>query len=147
MHGDRLDSVELSGDDKVFIRRVLKDIETAYKVLVSEVESKDLDIRDFFTIRYCIIVIVESIATIASRIAGRMGYVIEGYVESIKFLVKQGIIDSDLGDRLTRLARLRNLLVHRYWEIDDRRIVEEARSNGLEAIKRVLDVFSKLIEG
>ncbi|MDK2384226.1 MAG: DUF86 domain-containing protein [Candidatus Korarchaeota archaeon] len=36
---------------------------------------------------------------------------------------------------MARLASLRNMVIHRYWEVDDLRIYREARSGGLEAIR------------
>ena len=45
----------------------------------------------------------------------------------MKFLLRLNIVNSEIGEKLVKLARLRNLLVHRYWIIDDERILKEAR--------------------
>jgi uncharacterized protein YutE (UPF0331/DUF86 family) len=34
------------------------------------------------------------------------------------------VITADLTPRLKRMARFRNLLVHLYWKVDDRRVYE-----------------------
>ena len=39
----------------------------------------------------------------------------------------RGLLPQALANRLARAARLRNLLVHRYWEIDDERVHQSVR--------------------
>ena len=56
-------------------------------------------------------------------------------------------LDEDIVKSLVRLARLRNLIIHRYWEIDDSRIVAEVKGSGLEIIRRALDGIRRFIEG
>ncbi|MFH2110831.1 MAG: HepT-like ribonuclease domain-containing protein [Candidatus Bathyarchaeota archaeon] len=46
----------------------------------------------------------------------------EGYADCFKRLGERKAIAEELAGRLASAARLRNLLVHRYWEIDDRRV-------------------------
>lgn len=46
----------------------------------------------------------------------------EDYKEIFKVLEEEGIIDHVLSTKLQEMARFRNLLVHRYGEIDTRRI-------------------------
>ena len=43
-------------------------------------------------------------------------------------------------------ARLRNLLVHRYWVVDDSRVLKEARENSVETVREVLRNIRRLIE-
>ena len=86
-------------------------------------------------------------ATIASRIAEDHGAVIEGYVEAMKFLSRIRVVEPEVGEKLVKLARLRNLLVHRYWIVDDERIVREAKGNGIETIREAIRGIRRLIEG
>ena len=39
---------------------------------------------------------------------------------------------------MEKLTRLRNLIIHRYWEIDDSRIYRETKSNGLKIIEDLI---------
>ena len=142
-----MDDLSLTEDDRVFIKRVLNEAKKIFEILASKVALEKHTYEDLLVIRYSIIQIVETISIIATKIASRLGYVIEGYVEAMRFLVKQGIVDEELGEELVRLARLRNLLVHRYWEVDDYRVLREARSSGLKVIERVLNELQRLVEG
>ncbi|MFP3928978.1 MAG: type VII toxin-antitoxin system HepT family RNase toxin [Desulfobacteraceae bacterium] len=39
------------------------------------------------------------------------------------------VISAELSSRLRKMIRFRNILVHRYWEVDDSRILEYARKD------------------
>lgn len=52
------------------------------------------------------------------------------------------IIDKELSDKLRQMAKFRNILVHRYWEIDDQKILDYARNNLQD-----FDHFLKAIAG
>lgn len=47
---------------------------------------------------------------------------------------------------MAKLASLRNLIVHRYWTIDDLRIYKEAKQNGLEAVERFVKEATNYVE-
>jgi uncharacterized protein YutE (UPF0331/DUF86 family) len=51
------------------------------------------------------------------------------YAECFEGLESLGILDRSLTERLTRMARFRNLLIHRYWQIDPQRVLLYAREN------------------
>jgi len=137
----------LSIDDIVYIKKLLHEIDEALGVIEKVVRRKRLRINDKYALRYAIVEIVESLALISQRIARAMDYPLEGYIEAMKFYSKAHILDEDIVKGLVRLARLRNLIIHRYWEIDDNRIVAEARGSGLEVIRRALDGIRRFIEG
>ncbi len=65
----------------------------------------------------------------------------------MKFYYKAGIVDEYTANELIKLAKLRNLIVHRYREVDNNRVLEEARRGGIEVIRRVLDGIRRFIEG
>jgi Uncharacterized conserved protein, COG2445 len=51
------------------------------------------------------------------------------YAECFERLAAHGILDADLSSRLQAMARFRNLLLHRYWGGDDRRVLQIARND------------------
>lgn len=95
--------------------------------------------------RYSLIVAVEAAATICSHLAARAGRAPDSYPGCFEILGEVGVIDSDLCRRLVSMARFRNLLVHAYARIDDRRlyrIIEEDLGDlelYLQAVKNYLD--------
>jgi len=54
---------------------------------------------------------------------------------------KKGLISNELGEKLAAAARLRNLIIHRYWEIDDEKVYNEAKKGLRDFIE-----FADLIE-
>ncbi|MCD6248374.1 MAG: DUF86 domain-containing protein [Hadesarchaea archaeon] len=46
----------------------------------------------------------------------------EGYPDSFLRLGAKHVIPQELATKLASAARLRNLLVHRYWEIEDEKV-------------------------
>lgn len=48
----------------------------------------------------------------------------EEYAECFRLLHEAGIIPAALSERLQRMARFRNLLVHMYWKVDYNRVYD-----------------------
>jgi uncharacterized protein YutE (UPF0331/DUF86 family) len=53
----------------------------------------------------------------------------ETYADIFVQLKNIGVIDSSFCDRLVKMAKFRNRLVHLYWEIDKKKIYEIIRDN------------------
>ena len=72
--------------------------------------------------RYGLIVVVEAAAAICNHLCARLGRTPDSYPGCFATLGELRIVDADLAGRLAALARLRNLLVHGYARVDDRRL-------------------------
>ena len=57
-----------------------------------------------------------------------------------------GLVPRGLVERLARAARLRNLLVHRYWVVDDRRVYEAVQV-GLRDFEEYAGIVEGVVEG
>lgn len=62
----------------------------------------------------------------------------ESYADCFEKLCDGGIITDELAQRLIQMANFRNLLVHRYEIIDDKKVLKYARNN--------LDDFSDFLQ-
>lgn len=70
----------------------------------------------------------------------------EGYRDAFKKLALRGIIPRT-AEEMSKPATPRDIVVHRYWEVDDLRTYREVKSNGLESVRRFLrEVVSDLPE-
>ena len=58
-----------------------------------------------------------------------------GYVDVFKRLGEKRVLSLKVSEGMQRLARLCNLILRRYWEIDAKRFYEEARGSGLGIVK------------
>jgi len=88
------------------------------------------DSRNAFSVRYLIIQTVEAMTDICQHMLARTrGIPCDGYIDCIVKAGEHGIISVALAERLRRLAALRNILLHRYWSIDDARVYTETQAN------------------
>ncbi len=122
--------------DREYVEKLLSEIDEALeelKSLTSRSIPEVLGSRDLrYAMRFSIVLLVEALTDVAQHILVKC-FNIEprSYVDAMRKLVEVGIVRRELGDRLAALARLRNLIVHRYWEVDDLRIYNEARIGGI----------------
>ena len=85
-------------------------------------DFEELSVHERMSMRYLVIQIVEAAASVSVHLLTRLfDERAEGYADCFRRLGERKVIAEGLAERLAMAARLRNLLVHRYWEIDDRR--------------------------
>lgn len=102
--------------------------------------------KEIYALRYLLIEAVEAMANICNHLLTRMaGQVPKGYPDCFEKLSEAGIITKELGEKLKKLASLRNILIHKYWEIDDRKIFRSAKENigDFEQFLRQINEFIK----
>lgn len=88
------------------------------------------DFRNTESAKYLLIVATEAAIDICNHVvARRSGRAPEDYADCFAVLVDLSVISTDLAERLQRMARFRNLLVHVYRRVDNRRVYEVIRDN------------------
>lgn len=98
-------------------------------------------------LKYCLIEIAEAMAdTLQHLLARRKGLAAESYLELVKKASQSALVDPDLLGRLKFFFKFRNLLVHRYWEIDDRGLLQETRK-GLEDFELFMGAITMVLAG
>lgn len=69
-------------------------------------------------------------ANICNHILTRVtGLVPKGYPDCFEKLSEAKIITKNLGDMLKKAASLRNIIIHKYWEVDDRKVFKSVKEN------------------
>ena len=89
-----------------------------------------IDVNDFLqneeriaAIKYELIVVIEAASILCNHITMRVGNrVPDTYSDCYTVLEESKVITADIANRLKKMAQFRNLLVHRYHIIDDRRV-------------------------
>lgn len=88
-------------------------------------EEIEASYKDSQALKFSLFEIVEACIDIANHIIAAERFErAEGYAEMFITLGKHGVIQQELAEKLAKMARFRNLLVHRYWEADMRYIME-----------------------
>jgi len=102
--------------------------------------------RDIQAAKYSLLEIIEACIDIANYIISVKGFRrAEEYSEMFKVLEEEGMLGKKLANKLEDMARFRNLLVHRYGEIDNKRVLEIIRHN-LKDIKEFEKEIEKFIK-
>lgn len=105
----------------------------------------ELGLYERLALKYLVIELVEASATLCAHLLKSLrGVYVEGYSQCFMRLGETGIIPVDLATRIARAARLRNLLVHRYWVIDDRRVYESIKG-GLQDFEAYASLVAEVV--
>jgi uncharacterized protein YutE (UPF0331/DUF86 family) len=108
-----------------------------------DLPSDEYIAQEAFAGRYLIQVAAQTCIDLANHvIASSRWRAPRDYRDMFTVLEENGVLDSDLGERLRALASLRNRLVHLYEDVDDS-LLHRALPDGL----RDLDAFGRAIAG
>ena len=89
--------------------------------------------------KYLLIELAEAMSnTIQHILAKEKGVAVSGYIDSVAKANQHGLISADMFQRLKPFFDFRNSLIHRYWSIDDDRLIEN--------IKTGRDDFDRFVE-
>lgn len=89
------------------------------------------DPRNCFSACYALMTAIEGTANVASHLLTTSQRPVPRSVsEGFRDLAPLGVpIDSDFVERLSAMTRFRNLIVHRYWNVDYRRVYQTLQSS------------------
>lgn len=83
------------------------------------------DFRHTESAKYLLVVAIESAIDICNHIVARRGgRAPQDYADCFTVLAELGWVTTGLAGRLQRMARFRNMLVHLYWQVDNRRVYQ-----------------------
>ena len=131
--------------DRARISRYLTELKKASRDLERLVAENHLrpDSIALKAAKYLLVELAEGMAnTLQHILAKDMGLPVSGYIDTIAKAHQRGIVDDDLFQRLKPFFDFRNSLVHRYWTIDDERLI-----GNIETGHADFDRFIEAIEG
>lgn len=113
--------------DRERILRLLGEVKKALGVLREfQKEEKERllgDLKLLGSVKYYFIVAIEGCADVGNHILSREYWSTpESYADIFSALGQKGVIPPSLAQELVNMAKLRNLLVHLYWKVDDERL-------------------------
>jgi uncharacterized protein YutE (UPF0331/DUF86 family) len=129
------------------LEKDLLDTSSGIKSIIAMKEDSFLkDQKNIYSLRYLLIEAVEAMANICNHILARItGQVPKGYPDCFEKLSDAKIITKELADRLKKVTSLRNIIIHKYWEIDDSKVFKYTKENvgDLEEFLREINHFIK----
>jgi len=88
----------------------------------------ELTVCERLSVRYLIIQLVEAAASVCVRVLLSVYHeTVEGFPECFMRLGLKGVLPVNLASKMASVARPRNLLVHRYWAIDDEKVYKSVK--------------------
>ncbi len=128
--------------DSERLSRALRDLERSVNFMeqilnrpLGEFLNDDVAV---YALRYAVIEAAEPAVQIGLILLRETRARPASYSEVFQMLGERGIIPRDLSAAMRRFAGLRNLLVHRYWEVDDARLYRELKEESLKTLRRFL---------
>jgi len=132
----------LTGVDREYVGKLIKDIRSIIAEILGYTSSKpfeELSSAERYAVRYLLVSLAEALTALAIHVARRaLKRAPETPIHALTILRDAGLLTTDECGELVKLVRLRNLLVHRYWVVDDERIYN--------SIKRDFRAVYSLIE-
>jgi len=99
-----------------------------------------------YALRYSIVLAVEVSCDIGLIILKEFfNKEARGYRDVFMKLAEVGVLKADVALRMASLASLRNMVVHRYWGVDDLRIYSEAKRSGVGVIKEFINEVKRYV--
>ncbi|BEP17243.1 DUF86 domain-containing protein [Pyrofollis japonicus] len=131
---------------EMFLREASEAISEAKRLVRRDFETFMASLEARYALRYALIAFVEAVTdAITLVLEADHGVAPDSYREAVLLAAEKGIIPYSLAERLVKLVSLRNMLVHRYWRIDDARLYRETRENVTYA-KSILEALKKYVE-
>jgi len=98
----------------------------------SSISDKEFweDERNILSVKHLLLESIEACSNICIHISAKKLFKApSSFSECFEILHKSKITDEDLSSRLRKMARFRNILLHRYWEIENQKILGYARND------------------
>lgn len=94
--------------------------------------------------KYILIELAEAMSnTIQHILAKEKGIAVSGYIDAVAKGYEKGILSKNLFQRLKPFFDFRNSLIHRYWIIDDQRLIGEIKTgrNDFESFIEEIEAY------
>ena len=128
------------------LRRITDDLSHLQNYAADERTALLADRVRLGDLKYLFITTIEGCIDAAQHVCAAQGYgPPDDNASAVRILGQHGVLPSDLASEVAAAVGFRNLLVHRYAQIDDERVVDNlARLADIEAY---VDSLTMLIDG
>lgn len=127
--------------NRSFVERLIRDIYDSIES-IRELTSKDYERMtkaERLAVRYSIVAISEALSALAIHIVRKvLNKSPDNIHEALILLEERKIIGRDVREEISSLMRLRNILVHRYWTVDDHMIYQSVKGD-FEAVEKFIE--------
>ena len=136
--------------DSVRVKKYLADIVRSANDLKKIIERNSLEPGsiELKAVKFILIELAEAMSnTLQHVLAKQKGIAVSGYIDTIVKGNREGIISEELYQKLKPFFDFRNSLVHRYWIIDDEKLIANIQTgqNDFDQFAEELENYIKSI--
>jgi uncharacterized protein YutE (UPF0331/DUF86 family) len=103
------------------------------------------DERNIYAVKFLLLQAMEALGSICVHVlAKRFQVAVSNYATCFQELEKRNVLSEELSRKLRKMIRFRNIMVHRYWEVDDQRVLDYARNNVQDMLEMLRVVWTYL---
>lgn len=115
---------------KLRISEIQQSLKEIRQYLAISEENFWQDHRNILAIEQLLLRAIEATGGICLHlVAKKLKKGVESFAQCFEILGENNIIDKKLCQKLIKMARFRNILIHRYWEIDEKKVYDYAKNN------------------
>lgn len=120
--------------DKEKIKKRFSEINESINEIQRLVSKDDKDFwkekENIAAVKYYLLQAIEAAGSVCVHIAAKkFNKGVSVFGECFEILGQEKVLDEELISRLRKMVKFRNKLMHRYWEIDDKNILEYAKKD------------------
>lgn len=120
--------------DKEKIKQRFAEINESLEEIKRLTSQKDEEFwakkENIAAVKYYLLQAIEAVGSICVHIAAKkFNKAVSVFGECFEILEKEKFLDENLTQRLRKMVKFRNKLIHRYWEIDNKNVLEYARKD------------------
>lgn len=130
---------------KKIISEINESLNEIKKLISMNQDELFLEKRNIAALKYFLLQAIEGVGTICVHISAKIfNKSVSSFGECFEVLEENKIIDQELSERLKKMIKFRNKLIHRYWDIDDNLLVKYAKEDlndfddFINSIKKIL---------
>ncbi len=136
--------------DPVRIKNYLAEIRRNSLALNQLIEQNELtpDSVPLKAAKYILIELAEVMShTIQHILAKEKGVAVSGYIDAVAKAYEHGIISEGLFQRLKPFFDFRNSLIHRYWTVDDQRLIGNIQTGRNDFDRFIEEIEAYMLSG
>ena len=138
---------------EVDIKKIKKRISEIEEILIkirkyANLPEKEFwaDERNIYTIKQLLLQAIEGVGSICLHlVAKKLKKGVERFGECFEELEKGKIINPSLSRELKSMINFRNMLVHHYWKIDDKKVLKYAKKD-LKDFEKFIKAIEKYLK-
>ncbi len=131
----------------VEIQANIREIEDLFSDYTDEAILRDRHLMK--SLKYSLVEVSEAISLVLQHLlAKHLGVPVKGYIDSVRKASENNLISEGLASSLKPFFDFRNSLVHRYWMIDDKKLLENCKGGykDFQEFIKEIEVFLEKIQ-